>query len=198
MKVRWIIGLSIIATLAATRALAAGGVQPVKDRDGNTLALVITCDSCRSAGGSAKSCQTGAQEGWLDGNPCGKCLLTENVKVPLGYPYDLHLTGKLVDDAGAPRKDRFVKMYLPNGWTVRSRTTADGVFRLMLGATLERKSKQPLVVDLGTRADAMKGPEDYSIYLLPESYKPCPPEAAPAGAKKPQHSGPSKSKSKKR
>lgn len=193
MKLWWMIGLSIIAAAAATRAQA--DVQPVKDKDGNTLALVVVCDSCQSPGG--KQCHTGVQHGWLNGNPCGECLLNANAATPLVYPYDLHLTGKLVDGAGAARKQRFVKMFLPNRWTVRTRTADDGVFRLMLGATQTRKSKQPVVMDLGTRADAMKGTDDYSIYLLPASYNPCPPEAATAEGTKQPHSGTAKPKHKK-
>jgi hypothetical protein len=180
MKLWWIAGLNMIAVMAATRIIAAEGAQPVKDPDGNTVGLVvICCESCQSAAGSTKRCETGVQQGWLGGKPCGKCMLVENAGQTLRSAYDLHFSGKLVDDAGAPRKERFVRMFLPNGWTVRSRTAEDGEFRLALGATEPRKSKRsPLLVDLGTRVDAKAGTDDYSFYLLPQSYKPCSPGAA--------------------
>ena len=190
MKLWWMVGLNIIAVTVATRVIAAENTQPIKDPDGNTVGLVVIWSSCQSSDGSAKQCQTGVQQGWLNGKPCGKCMLVENAGQTLRYAYDLHFTGKLVDNAGAPRKERFVRMFLPNGWTVRTRTGDDGGFRLMLGATESRKSKSPVVVDLGTRVDAKPGTEDYSFYVLPESYKPCPPEAAtPAARKRPQAAG---------
>jgi hypothetical protein len=190
MKLWRIVGLSIIAVTAATQVMAAENMQPIKDPDGNSLGVVVICTSCRSSDSSAKGCHTGVQQGWLSGKPCGKCMLAENAGQTPRYAYDLHFTGKLVDDAGAPRKERFVRVFLPNGWTVRSRTAADGSFRLMLGATESRKSKNPVVVDLGTRVDAKQGTDDYSLYFLAESYKACPPEAAtPAARKGPQPAG---------
>jgi hypothetical protein len=195
MKLWWMVGLNIIVVTVATRVIAAENTQRIKDPDGNTVGLVVICSSCQSSDGSAKHCQTGVQQGWLNGKPCGKCMLVENAGQPLRCAYDLHFTGKLVDNAGAPRKERFVRMFLPNGWTVRTRTGDDGGFRLMTGATENRKSKNPVVVDLGTRMDTKPGTEDYSFYVLPESYKPCPPEAAMQAQKRPQTAG-HKSKSK--
>jgi hypothetical protein len=184
MKLWWMVGLNIVAVAVATRVIAAENTQLIKDPDGNTVGLVVICSSCRSSDGSAKQCQTGVQDGWLNGKPCGKCMLVENAGQGLHHAYDLHFAGKLVDNAGAPRKDRFVRLFLPNGWSVRTRTSDDGDFRLMLGATETRKSKVPVVVDLGTRADAKPGTEDYSFYALPESYKACAPEAAARTARK--------------
>jgi hypothetical protein len=185
MKLWWVLGLNIIiAATVATRVIAAENTQLIKDPDGNSVGLLVICSSCESSGGSARRCQTGVQQGWLNGKQCGKCMLAANAGQTLHHAYDLHFTGTLVDNAGAPRKERFVRMFLANGWTVRTRTGNDGGFRLMLGATENRKSKNPVVVDLGTRVDAKPGTEDYSFYVLPESYKPCPPEAATPGAQK--------------
>ncbi|MFI5395450.1 MAG: hypothetical protein ACHQ9S_07945 [Candidatus Binatia bacterium] len=185
MKLSWMGGMSIIVATVTTAVIAAGGEQPIKDPDGKVLAAVVACDACESGGeGTAKACSTGAEEGWLNGKPCGKCMLTANLKEPLAYPYDLHMQGKLVDGSGKPVKERFVKMFLPNGWTVRTRTFEDGTFHVMLGATEERKSKTPVVTDLGTHVDSAKGTEYYALFMLPGSYKPCSAEAAkPVGKK---------------
>ena len=181
MKLWWIVGLSIMTVTVATRALAAGGTQPIKDPDGKTFAQVVVCDSCQSTtDGSKKHCDTGIEDGWLNGNPCGKCMLSENVGRFVNYPYDLHFSGKLVDAAGAPVKTRFVKLFLVNGWTVRTRTGDDGVFRMSLGATQNRKSQKPLVFDLGTFVDSAKRTEYYALYFMPESYKSCPEAVRPA------------------
>jgi hypothetical protein len=196
MKLWWIAGLNMIAVMAATRIIAAESTQPVKDPDGNTVGLVVICESCQSAAGSTKRCQTGVQQGWLDGKPCGKCMLVENAGQAPRSAHDLHFIGKLVDDAGAPRKERFVRMFLPNNWTMRSRTTEDGGFHLTLGATEPRKSKSPLLIDLGTRVDAKPGTDDYSFYFLPQSYKPCPPGAAAPVAQKGPHPAGRKPKTK--
>jgi hypothetical protein len=178
MKVSWMVGLHIVAVAVAARVIAAENTQLIKDADGNTVGVLVICSSCQSSDGSAKDCQTGVQEGWLNGKPCGKCMLVGNAGQGLHHAYDLHFTGKLVDTTGAPRKDRFVSLFLPNGWTVRTRSGDDGGFRLMLGATESRKSRNPLLVDLGTRVDAQPGKEAYSLYALPESYRPCAPTAA--------------------
>jgi hypothetical protein len=102
-------------------------------------------------------------------------MITENYGAAFSYPYDLHFIGKLVDAQGQPVKDRFVKVFMANGWNIRSRTAQDGAFRLMLGATAERKSTTPLVINLGTRTDSPKDNKDnYAMFLLPEGYKACP------------------------
>ncbi len=179
MKLWWLLGLSSITTMiAALPSAAMAGAQPIKDESGKTIAVVVVCDSCQSSDGSHKQCYTGVEHGWLNGVPCGKCMVDENAGRPLGYAYDLHLTGKLVGADGAPLKQRFVKLFLSNSWTVRTRTGDDGVYRLMLGATQDRKAKKPLVVDLGTQTDTSKATADYALYFLPDGYKPCPPEAA--------------------
>jgi hypothetical protein len=170
-----------IGALMATAAVAAQlpDQQTVKDPEGNTVGVLLFCNDCQSAG---KDCYGGAESGFLNGKPCGKCLIESNYGTVIRYGYDLHVTGTLTDPEGNPVKNRFVKLFLPNGWGVRSRTTDQGNFRLMLGPTTERKSKQPLVIDVGARIDTKKGDDpQYAMYLLPETYKPC-----AAGAAKPQ------------
>ena len=56
---------------------------------------------------------------------------------------------------------------------MRTRTGDDGVFRLLLGATLDRKGKG-VVIELGDRKmnKDSKLPE-YSLFMLPPDYKPC-------------------------
>src|SRR5207253_2996592 len=92
------------------------------------------------------SCHSGVQTGWLKGNPCGPCLLQQNGDAPLNWPYDLHITGTLTDGTGQPLKGEFVKLFTTLGWTVRTITSAQGKFRLTMGATRQpRKSRTPLV-----------------------------------------------------
>lgn len=185
MKWHWIAGVSIIAATMATEVIAAGGTQPITDPEGKTFALVVSCDACKAGSErSAKPCEAGAEEGWLNGQTCGKCMLTANAQQPFDYAYDMHIMGKLVDGAGAPVKERFVKMFVPSGWSMRSRTTDDGMFHFMVGATAERKSQSPVVRDLGTYTDAAKGSPYYALFLLPESYQPCAAEPAKPAPKK--------------
>lgn len=107
-------------------------------------------------------------------------MITENYGAHFAYPYDLHFRGKLVDAQGQPIKNRFVKVFMANGWSIRTKTSDDGTYRLMLGATAERKSSTPLVVDLGTRLDAPEqNKEYYAMFVLPDGYKACPAAAKP-------------------
>lgn len=186
MKVGWIVALSMMVASAAGHAAPLPDEQTIKDPDGGApIAVVTVCNDCQS--GEGKSCYSGAEEGWLSGKPCGKCLINSNFGVLLKYPYDLHITGKLTDPDGTPRKGRLVQVFLPSGWTVRARTSDQGSFRLMLGATANRKGKQPLVTDLGTRIDTEKGKDPYyALFLLPVSYKPCAAGAMTAPEAKPQ------------
>ncbi len=170
----------LMMTAQMTRAENAADVQVIKGPDGATLAMMVQCNSCANSRGASKKCHTGAEEGYLNGQPCGKCMITENYGVALHYPYDLHFTGILVDADGKPIKDRFVKVFMANGWNIRTRTGADGAYRLMLGATAERKSTTPLLIDLGKRADSPTDNKDYyAMFLLPENYKACPASAKP-------------------
>lgn len=179
------VGMSLIVAVMAARAVAAARVEPIKDTDGNTLAVVVVCDSCQAGTRtSAQPCSAGAEKGWLNGVPCGECMLRANFREPLAYAYDLHLMGKLTDEAGNPLKERFVKLFFPNGWTMRGRTAEDGSFHLLLGATAEKKSKVPVRRDLGTFVDKGKGTNYFAFFLLPESHKPCAEQPAPAATDK--------------
>lgn len=154
-----------------------------KDPDsGATVAVVIGCNDCKS--GQGAGCDDGSEAGWFDGKPCGKCLVDSNYGTTIRYPYDVHLVGILTDAEGQPVKDRFVKMFLPNGWGVRTRTMESGAFRMTLGATGERTKKEPVVINIGTHIDSTKGADDphFALYLLPENYKPCAADAAAGGA----------------
>jgi len=163
----------------ATQGLAADQVQPIKDPNGATLAVVVTCNSCKTESAQkGAACVSGAEEGFLNGQQCGQCLVYANSRQPFTYPYDIHIVGKLVDAAGKPVKDRFVKMFTPLGWSMRSRTADDGTFHFIMGATAERKSQSPLLTDVGSHTDTAKGTRYYTFYLLPKSYQNC--KAAPA------------------
>jgi len=151
---------------------AAAGQNEVKDKDGKTWALILDCASCKS--GSGSECATGVEKGFHNKAKCGNCLLEANFGTRIGYPYDLHIIGTLKDENGKPLKNRFVKLFLPNTWTVRTRTNEDGTFRLLLGATLERKSEKPLLVDIGDRTMQSKSDaENYALFLMEPKYKPC-------------------------
>ncbi len=165
--------MGTLALLLLAPALPAMAVDKVavKDPDGQVMAVIVDCDSCAS--GKGKDCATGAEDGFLDGKPCGKCLLDANFPTRISYPYDLQFMGYLKDENGQPMKNKFVRLYLPNTWTVRTRTTDDGLFRLLLGATAERKGKAQ-IVKLGDRLmlkDSKAG--EYALFMLPEDYKPC-------------------------
>jgi len=193
MKGLWVIAVTIgLATTLAGPTSASE--TKIKDKDGTTLAVLVVCNSCRSGGGDAKKCHSGVEDGWNDGHPCGTCLLKANPNTRFTYPYDLHITGKLFDPAGAPVKNHFVKTFLANGWGVRTRSIDDGSFRLTLGAIAERKSNAPLQIDVGTQVESRSDKEgQYAIYMLPDGYTPCPDSAAP----KPEEAEKPKAKKKK-
>ncbi|MFN8627457.1 MAG: hypothetical protein U0587_15955 [Candidatus Binatia bacterium] len=185
---RWYasVGMSIVVATVAAHAAAAGQTQRVKDPDGNTLAVVLSCDTCKT-GSAAKGahCAAGAEDGWLDGQPCGKCLIAANAQQPLAFGYDIHIVGKLVDGEGNPLKERFVKMFTTAGWSMRSRTADDGSFHFIMGATAERKSQSPVLTDIGSYVDTAKGTPYYAFFLLPDAYQQCPAVPAAAAPKKP-------------
>lgn len=188
MKLWWMAVLSIVIgnTALQAAAMSGAGETAVKGEEGQTFAVVVVCNDCQSASGKGKKrCGSGGEQGWLNGQPCGKCLVQSNYGTMLRHPYDIHITGTLVDAAGQPVKNRFVKLFLPNDWTVKSKTSDQGMFRLRLGATVERKSNQPLVTDLGKLVDPRTGDDQqFAIYLMPPSYKPCGPASAPASKPK--------------
>ena len=164
----------VLVPVAVGLALAAHAAEPVqvKDPDGNVLAVVVDCNSCQDAA-KGKNCESGVEIGFNNGKACGKCLLDANFPTRIPYAYDLQFVGYLKDENGQPLKGKFVRLYLPNTWTVRTRTGDDGVFRLLLGATLDRKGKG-VVIELGDRKmnKDSKLPE-YSLFMLPPDYKPC-------------------------
>jgi len=167
-------GLVLLSLACALPALA---IDEVKDPDGNTLAVVLDCNSCADAA-KGKSCSTGVETGFLNGKPCGKCLLDANFPTRIQYGYDLQFLGYLKDEHGQPLKGKFVRLYLPNTWTVRTRTLDDGLFRLLLGATADRKGKG-LVIKLGDRVMPKDSKAaEYALFMLPPNYKPCAPAPA--------------------
>lgn len=184
MKLWGIAMFSLVLATSGVHAETAPDTVAVKDSDGNTWAVVVTCTDCQSTA-AKKTCHSGVEEGWVKGQPCGKCLVNENAGTKFRYPYDLHVTGTLVDTAGKPVKERFIKMFMANGWNVRTRTFEDGKFRLILGAMDERKSQIPMVTDIGVRVDPKDASKaHYALYLMPESYKPCSEQTRPPGEEK--------------
>jgi hypothetical protein len=165
--------MGAFALLVVATALPVGATTDlVKDPEGNVLAVVVDCNTCQDPA-KGKSCETGAENGFSDGKPCGKCLLDANFPTRIPYPYDLQFTGYLKDENGQPMKGKFVRLYLPNTWTVRTRTTDDGMFRLLLGATVERKGKAQ-VIQLGNRVMPKDSKAaEYAMFMLPENFKPC-------------------------
>ncbi|MDX2165494.1 MAG: hypothetical protein SF182_00455 [Deltaproteobacteria bacterium] len=165
-------GTFAVLLLASVLPAAAENKVVVKDPDGQVLAVILDCNSCPNPA-KGKACESGAENGYLDGKPCGKCLLDANFPTRISYPYDLQFIGYLKDETGQPLKNKFVRLYLPNTWTVRTRTGDDGMFRLLLGATAERKGKAQ-VIKIGDHVmpkDSKSG--EYALFMLPENYKPC-------------------------
>lgn len=165
-----LLGLALLLGVQTARA-----AEPVavKDKEGKTYALILTCNDCRN--GQEKNCFEGAEEGFWKGRPCGKCLIRANGGKLVQVPYDVHVTGVLTDAQGVPRKERFVKLFMQNGWGHRTRTFDDGRFRIIMGATAERKSKDPLIVDLGRLVDQQKDDKDlyFALYYVSPDFKPC-------------------------
>lgn len=146
-----------------------------------TYAVIIDCPQPGSAGATDKRFG-GSTDSTLDGERCGKCLLDANYGVLIRHPYDLLIKGALVDEKGEPLKNRLVHLFLPNSWTVKTRTTEGGFFRILMGATAERLSSDLLEMDLGQRRTKADGTgEFYALYMLPEDFKSC---KASAGASK--------------
>lgn len=186
MKTRWItVGLALLGALLVTPTspVQAADQVEVKAPDGRVFGTIIFCNDCARPADKGP-CDQGAENGWYKGKPCGQCFLKANPNMLIRYPFDIHVVGKIQDSKGKPLKERFVKLFLPNGWGVRSRTLDDGTFRLMLGATADREGKTPLTVDVGTHTDSTRGEDPYfAMYMLPLSYNPCEPGDAPAAPK---------------
>jgi hypothetical protein len=184
MKVWLLAAVGVVVASVAAQA-APPNAQTIKDEDGRLLAMLVVCSDCQSTSG-AKQCHTGVDQGWLDGQPCGKCLLESNPGWHYQSPNGLVFTGTLTDAAGQPVKDRFVKLFLANGWSVRGRTTDQGTFRLMLGATEKATGKKPVITDIGKHIDSPKSGDPtsyYAMYLLPAPYHPCAAPSTPVPSK---------------
>ena len=173
IKTWWIVALGLsVASIA--QAASNGVVVPLKDGDGKVLAQMVLCGSCENSNESGKTCYNGAPEGWLDGKPCGQCLLKNNWGVMIRHSRDLSLIGRLIRPDGTPGRKHYVKLFMPNGWGGRTQTNTEGHFRLLLGATAERQKGAPIVVDLGERTDVKHpGGEEFSIYLMPDAFVAC-------------------------
>ncbi len=164
--------LAISAILAVSCTVVAAAEQKIVDSKGKTIGVILDCNSCEDPS-SGESCASGVQEGFHDGQPCGKCLLTANFGTKILYPYDLHMTGTLQQPDGKPLGDEFIRLFLPNTWTVRTRSMENGFYRLVLGATQDRQG-ETLKIDLGTRSRAkVEEVSDYALFMLPENYTPC-------------------------
>lgn len=171
MWMKTVITFSLSALLLPAMVSAKSAV--LKDPDGKSIAVVMSCSSCK--GEKGEQCITGVEDGFNGEAACGQCAMKSNFGTRISYAYDVLIMGNLKDEKGEPVRGRFVKLFLPNTWTVRTRTGDDGLFRLLLGATAERKGK-PLVVQLGdlkTTKDSKA--EYYALFMVPEDHKPCAP-----------------------
>jgi hypothetical protein len=173
------ITMAALLVAASASAVTITDAQRLKDTDGKTLALLLVCNACKApAAESSAKCPPGVPKGYFGGQPCGDCLMKSNWGKRIGYPYDVFITGTINGPDGKPLDSQFVRLLLPNGWSVMSRTTKEGKFRLALGATEERRSKTPLTKDLGTFTFEHTTGKDnaFAIFMLPEKFKPCGPE----------------------
>ena len=163
-----VVALAVALSAAVAEAkISVSDSNKVKDSEGNVYAVVIDCPLPDPTYG-------GAEEGTIGPDRCGQCLVEANWGAPLKYPYDLHIRGTMVDETGKPLKGKMLQFFLPNGWTVKTRTADNGYFRILLGATDERKSKDPLMTDIGTKKMRSDTKADYyAMFLMPENFKPC-------------------------
>jgi hypothetical protein len=172
------------AVLVGASALQAADRFEIKGKDGTLEAQVIICNDCRTENAEEGACHNGAEKGWYDGTPCGACLMEVNYGAVVPFSSDLRIIGKLVDGEAKPVGERFVKLFMPTGWGSRSRTSKDGVFRLLLGATMDREEKRTAIVDVGTQVDSRRDEDPhFALFLLPATYKPCESAADSKGSK---------------
>lgn len=174
MKMWWIVALGLtVASVADAGQL--GSRFDLKNAEGDVLGQLLLCSTCKTAADQGdKSCIEGAENGWLDGQACGSCLLKSNWGVMVRHARDLLITGKLVLADGRPAKKHYVKLFLPNGWGARTQADDNGRFRLRMGATAEREKGDPLTIDLGERVDVPhEGENQFSLYLMPDSFAAC-------------------------
>jgi hypothetical protein len=169
-----------LSTVAAEAKTTIPESNKVKDKDGNVYAVVLDCPQSDPAFG-------GSEEGKLGGERCGQCLVNSNWGTQVRTPYDLTVKGVLVDEDGQPLKNRMIEFFMANGWTIKTRTTDTGFYRILMGATQERKSKENLVTDLGTKKMRKDSKASYyALFLLPENFKPCADQAKPKGSGQPK------------
>lgn len=163
--------ITVLVSSLMLPAMVSAKSQVLKDPEGKTIGVVLNCSSCKGEKGS--KCLTGVDDGFNGNAACGQCLVKANFGSRMTYAYDVLIMGHLKDEKGQPAKGRFVKLFLTNTWTVRTRTGDDGLFRLLLGATAERKGK-PVILQLGdlTMPKDSKA-EYYALFMLPEAHKPC-------------------------
>ena len=161
---RMIAVLMMVATASSALAFTATEQQRITNTDGSTIALIVTCDA----------------NGQLDGQACGQCLMDANFGYRASHPFDLQLIGHIKDPSGQPLKGQFVKIVEPNGWAFTTRTSDDGLFRMLMGATLDRTTKGPVTKDLGTFTTVAKSGKEgaFAFYILPEQFKACAPPKA--------------------
>ncbi len=163
-----VVGLAVALTAVAAEAkIAVSESKTVKDSEGNVYAVIVDCPQPDPTYG-------GAEEGTIGPDRCGECLIQANWGAALKYPYDLLVKGTLVDEGGKPLKGKMIQFFLPNGWTVKTRSADNGFFRIILGAIGERKGKDALTTDIGTikmRSDSKAA--YYALYMMPENFKPC-------------------------
>lgn len=176
--------LALALVAAPAFGITVSDAQRIKDPDGKTLAVIVKCNDCKTKGDKGP-CLDGTKDGYLEGEPCGDCLANANYNARLQYAHDISIIGVLKDAQGKPLENQFVRVQQPNGWSTTGRAFKDGKFRLTLGATLARKSKTPIVVDLGTltykHTEGKSGA--FNLFLLPDPFKPCAPKGAKGTAK---------------
>ena len=169
----WVATATLYLFLAVT-AYAGTSVKntvPVTGADGKTYAIILDCPQDKSGKASEFG---GSEDSMLGGQRCGKCLIDSNWGYFIKYPYDLLIKGTLVDAKGEPINNHLVHLYLPNGWTIKTRTSKTGFFRFLMGATDKRKGEKPLEIDLGKRhMEKDNKAEFYAFYMMPQDFKPC-------------------------
>lgn len=164
-----VFAVGLIVALSAGLAEAKISVsEEAKVKEGDSVfAVVVDCPQADPTFG-------GAEEGTIGPDRCGQCLIQANWGTTLRYPYDLHIKGMLLDENGKPISNRLIHFFLPNGWVVKTRSAETGYFRILLGATAERKSDKPLTLDIGTKKMRKDNKaEYYAIFLMQDGFKPC-------------------------
>jgi hypothetical protein len=173
----------LLGATAAFAEIPIADPMRIRGQDNTVYAVIVDCPQPDAGSGPEAATFGGAEEGRIGNERCGACLIDANWGTHLLYPQELMISGKLLDENDQPRAKTMVRFFLPNGWSVKTRTLDDGYFRVMLGATAERKSNEPIKVDVGVRRlKRSKEIPYYAMYILPEHFKPCPPE-------KPRRSG---------